>query len=391
MLVLQDSVVTIPCLATGFPPPTFTWATDQGNGQTTPIQLDERRSLPPMGTGDGSLTISSVAIDDSSTLICSASNSQSTSPVQAQSRLLVIGKPHPPATPIPRHMVLSTAMPVLTTPPSSSVPAAGTSVSLPCSAQPSDSGGYTIQYRWTRGHDGSLVGEDLRDEGTLSLTSINEDQSDNDEYTCTAVITKDGYDAAPLTITVGSTTVTVGGEFTHPHSYIHTLTHPSPHHITHPSISHTPHLTPQCHPSISHIPHTLHHTPPHTSLLPEPPIPPDPATQLQATDVTADSFTVNWSAPSNTGGLPIQSYAVEIRHSGSSFCPVPNPEWEVAESGIGPSLLSWTIGDSVYADMQYQFRVVVFTSVFSTTSNTSPSFTTAQAGMYYAKPSLYYA
>lgn len=236
-------------------------------------------------------------------------------------------------------------MPVLAPPPTSRTPAAGTSVSLPCIAQPSDSGGYTIQYRWTRDRDGALVGEDLRVEGTLTLTSINEDQSDNDVYTCTVVLTKDGYDAAPLTITVGSTTVTVGGEFT-----------PPLHH---------------------HIPLTSYSMPPS-----EPPSPPDPAGLLPATDVTANSFTVNWAAPGNNGGLPIQSYTVEIRYSGSSFCPVPNPEWEVVRSGIEPSVFSWTIEDGVYADMQYQFRVVVFTSVFSTVSSTLPSFTTAQTGMY---------
>ena len=134
-------------------------------------------------------------------------------------------------------------MPVLTPPPESLIPAAGTSVSLTCSAQPSDSGGYTLQYRWTRGHDGALVGADLRDEGTLTLTSIQEDQSDNDVYTCIAVLTKDGYVAQPLTITVGSTTLTVGGEFTHT-----TLPHPY-------TPSHTPHLIPHVHHISSHVSH----------------------------------------------------------------------------------------------------------------------------------------
>ena len=61
-------------MATGLPPPTFSWSRVLGS-ERREITLGGRYSIPAAGTGDGSLTIDSVEISDSSSFICTASNS----------------------------------------------------------------------------------------------------------------------------------------------------------------------------------------------------------------------------------------------------------------------------------------------------------------------------
>ena len=57
-----------------------------------------------------------------------------------------------------------------------------------------------------------------------------------------------------------------------------------------------------------------------------------------------------------------------------------DPEWEVVRSGIEPGVSEVVIREGVYPAMDYQFRVTVFTSVFSTVSQPSPMFTTPHTG-----------
>jgi hypothetical protein len=68
----------------------------------------------------------------------------------------------------------------------------------------------------------------------------------------------------------------------------------------------------------------------------------DPATGLLA------SITIGWQAPTNTGGLPILGYSVQI-NDGST--------WKLAFDGsVDPAIKQFQFDDLV-ADTTYQFRV----------------------------------
>lgn len=88
------------------------------------------------------------------------------------------------------------------------MPLPGTRVTLPCSAQPS--AGEDIRYRWTR--YGEVVGPEVRVQGELVIASVREDESDNGVYECLLVVSVEGVTSEPLLISVGTTTLTVGGE-----------------------------------------------------------------------------------------------------------------------------------------------------------------------------------
>ncbi len=93
-------------------------------------------------------------------------------------------------------------------PPSTLTPLPDSRVELACQAD-APSGGTIIRYRWTR--DSALVGSAEREEGTLLIPAVREDQSDNGLYECSFVVTIGSTDAAPLVIPVATTLLTVGG------------------------------------------------------------------------------------------------------------------------------------------------------------------------------------
>ena len=93
VLALQGTSVTIPCMASGFPPPTFSWVRVLGNDNKQQVLLGERHSIPAAGTGNGSLTISPAEIADTSTYSCVAQNSESLPAVESEIVFLrVIGQ-----------------------------------------------------------------------------------------------------------------------------------------------------------------------------------------------------------------------------------------------------------------------------------------------------------
>ena len=94
-------------------------------------------------------------------------------------------------------------------------------------------------------------------------------------------------------------------------------------------------------------------------------------------DLTPTSFTLHWDPPTDNGGLAVQNYTVVILSRGSDFCAQTSQE---TREGIMAGSTSLEVQDGVHAGFQYQFRVAVFTSVFSNTSQNSAIFTTPQAG-----------
>lgn len=195
LLVLAGSSVSIPCMATGFPPPTFSWALNLGGNSLVHLNLEnDRISIPAGGMGDGTLTISPVEVSDSNTLICRASNSVSQGPVNNYDvTLRVIGQPT-----------------VLQMPPQNLIPVAGQQVTLPCDA--SVAGGITLHYRWIKDH--TLLVVDNQVNGNLILPSLEEDQSDNGLYSCSIVLGVGGLNAEPLVYPIGDTLLTVQGKAT---------------------------------------------------------------------------------------------------------------------------------------------------------------------------------
>lgn len=123
----------------------------------------------------------------------------------------------------------------------------------------------------------------------------------------------------------------------------------------------------------------------------EPPEPPDPPIlHFSPTGgIGSDVFAVRWTAPQDTGGLAVLNYTVEVIYRGSPFCPIAEARWEVVRSGVVPeatpsSPQELQVREGVYAGTEYQYRVTVFTSLFSTQSQPSPSFTTPSAGIHLA-------
>lgn len=216
VLVLHLSTVTIPCIAKGFPPPTFSWVRLLGGNDRRPITLDDRHSIPPAGTGNGSLTISPVMIGDSSTLKCLASNSANSPPAEDVAlQLKVIGQSHKYFDPdTVSHNLIDTipssAEPgIQTRPPAMEVAQPDAMVTLPCAAEGVIGG--TIQYRWTR--DGDLVGAGERSEGALTIGPIRADESDNGLYECSLVVRMNGVGASLIIPVQPPTTLTVGGTY----------------------------------------------------------------------------------------------------------------------------------------------------------------------------------
>ncbi len=77
------------------------------------------------------------------------------------------------------------------------------------------------------------------------------------------------------------------------------------------------------------------------------------------------------------GGLALQNYTVVVLVRGNiTFC---SETSEIVHEGIPADATSLTIGD-IHAGFQYQFRVTVFTYVFSNSSGDSPTFSTPLAG-----------
>ena len=111
-------------------------------------------------------------------------------------------------------------------------------------------------------------------------------------------------------------------------------------------------------------------------FISEPPRPPSPPDLASPTGVSPNAFTLHWSAPRDNGGLAVQSYTVVVLNMGSTFCPGSS---QTVHAGISPTATSLAVTD-VPAGFQYQFRVVVFTSVFNTDSENSTIFSTTSAG-----------
>ena len=108
----------------------------------------------------------------------------------------------------------------------------------------------------------------------------------------------------------------------------------------------------------------------------EAPSAPDRPEQLSAEGVTSDRLTLRWTGPIDNGGLAIQNYTVVLDNRGSPFCPETN---QMMYTGLAAGTRSLDVTD-LPAGFQFQFHVIVFTSVFSTTSRTSSTFSTLPAG-----------
>lgn len=190
-LVLAGGNVSFPCMATGFPTPTFSWVRNLGSNNLIVVNLDNRFSIPPAGMGDGTLTISLVEVSDSNTFVCQALNSNSQGPVNnGDVTLRVINQPT-----------------VIQHPPDNLIPVAGNQVALQCNV--SNIGGITIRYRWTK--DDTILRSDQVN-GTLVLPSVEKNGSDNGLYKCSIVLTGNGLNAEPLLYLIGSTLLTVEGK-----------------------------------------------------------------------------------------------------------------------------------------------------------------------------------
>lgn len=110
------------------------------------------------------------------------------------------------------------------------------------------------------------------------------------------------------------------------------------------------------------------------------PMPPSPPHSLTSVPNGARSFTANWEAPEDDGGLPILDYTVEILNMGNQeFCPQPTQAWQLVARVTATEAV---ITAGVYSSFQYQFRVTAFNHLFNTTSTPSPTFTTLAAGGY---------
>ena len=101
-------------------------------------------------------------------------------------------------------LLLSDNPAIIRSPPSSLTPDPESRVELPCLAN--GGSGVTLAYRWTK--DGVIV---ENNDGQLTIQSIQ--VSDNGVYECSLVASVAGINSAPLIIPLGSTTLTVGGQY----------------------------------------------------------------------------------------------------------------------------------------------------------------------------------
>ena len=194
VIIITGTVATLPCIATGLPAPTFRWYRNIGSSNPQIVDLsDVRYSIPDPGTGNGSLTINPTSVSDTNTYVCEADNSASgQGGVRDPNNIFV--------------KVIN--VPIQTeTPPISSIPSIGDDVTLPCLVTVDL--GVTVRYRWTK--NGVVFGGDNRVTGALVITSVREGTEDSGNYECSAVLTADGANSAPLVVRVGSTILTVEG------------------------------------------------------------------------------------------------------------------------------------------------------------------------------------
>jgi len=192
-LIISGTRITLPCVATGLPTPTFRWLRNLGSSNQQQIDpSDPRYSIPDPGTGNGSLTLTQTIVSDTNTYVCEASNSASGQQwLRAPNNIFlrVINDPIRSETP-----------------PTFRIPNVGDDVTLPCSVTVDL--GLTIRYRWTK--NGVLFGEDDRTSGSLLINTVREGTADSGNYECSAVLTADGTSSSPLVVRVGSTILTVG-------------------------------------------------------------------------------------------------------------------------------------------------------------------------------------
>jgi hypothetical protein len=154
---------------------------------------DSRISVPPEGSGDGSLTITGAAVADSSPYQCHASNPAGT--VSSTSRQLRVLEPsqvdrRPEDLPGSSDGLFQTDY--------------GTTVSIPCQVTRED--GTTVVYRWYR--DGVLVETINIQPGDLEREGVRE--AERGRYRCVVEIAASGVGGQPLEEVIGALTLGVG-------------------------------------------------------------------------------------------------------------------------------------------------------------------------------------
>ncbi|CAI8056046.1 Protein sidekick-2 [Geodia barretti] len=201
LLVFVGVAVSLPCTASGFPPPAFTWA----RGDGTPVELQNSRiSLPAEGSGDGTLTISGAAVADSSPYQCTATNSAGFDTSSTVQLRVLVGST---VRNRPGDLAAASHDGVLTAD-------HGARLSVPCNVtRPEDA--TTVVYQWYR--DGTTVGTvrpDMYGAGSLVLESV--DVGDRGRYTCVVEISATGVGGQPLEEEIGSVIIGVGEPPTDP-------------------------------------------------------------------------------------------------------------------------------------------------------------------------------
>ncbi len=280
----------------------------------------------------------SVMQSDGNVYFCEAMNAANQSPKRDNNIIIVV-----------------ISMPgIAQTPPTLKVANIGDDVTLPCAINSITQ--VTVRYRWTR--TGQVVGSDNRVSGNLFISSVREGTEDSGYYVCSVILTADGINAAPLIFMVGATVLTVQGKDHHTVQEIHYLQ------TIQESVTDTSYTLSKCR---------------HLSCYAEPARPPSKPNIAPPTEVSHTSFRAHWTAPSDTGGLPVVNYTLEYRPTGSSFCTLNSAPWTVFSAGLSVNSVSVLVNENVFPGIGYEYRVSVFTALYSNTSDPA-SLTTPNSG-----------